>query len=233
MPTAYPSPFVPVNRGSKSSGEVQNPYFAPPAPEFRQVPSSPFPDSPWMEGLPRDDMDSQAFTPGYTPDPQPPVVAPPTPEFRAVPGFDDHQFAAQAMDDFDSIQASLDGVTPPAQQQPDPEPYVNVNPAYQTPIGERPRDRSWMFEQRPGWDTATTGSRNYKPAPVTFNNTNSSNWGTTALDKRPGNNGPAASTVRFYQRALDRAQAGSRSDVRRVNRLPLRINTRPTNQDNG
>lgn len=107
-------------------------------------------------------------------------------------------------------------------------PAMSDEPHTDEPIGPTTEDRSWMFEQKEGWDRPKTGGGNYTPAPVVFQNSPSGGFGNTALDKRQ-RQGPAASTVRYYDRALARANAGNRNDQRRINRLDQRINARPTN----
>lgn len=141
-------------------------------------------------------------------------------------GIPDAQFASDIIGQMDQLLKSIDspGSQSGASEQ---EPQAGSDPAETNPADAQ-RDRSWMFQPRDGWDGPKRGGGNYTPAPVTFKETQSSDWG-TALDRRPERSGPAASTVRYYERAQARAEGGGKADRERINRLRLRINGRPTN----
>lgn len=141
---------------------------------------------------------------------------------------DDTSHAGNLISQLDEIQKSIDSIGQPADNQGG-QVMDDTSASHMTPVDSRPADRSWMFQPKDGWDGPRTGSGNYAPAPVQFNDTNSDEWGNTGMDQRPQNNGPAPSTQRYYERALNRAESGNRSDARRVRRLDLRINGRPTN----
>lgn len=115
------------------------------------------------------------------------------------PQLDDTSHARGVIDEFQSILDDVNGGSDADQ------PTSSAPPAsYPTsPTSDRPN--GW-------WNTP-------------FNKTGTAAWG-TGLDERPESSGPAPSSQRFYQRALDRAQGGSKSDINRINRLDRRINGR-------
>lgn len=146
--------------------------------------------------------------------PEPPAVGgiqaannvPQPPSLGLQPQQSDHQFAGDMMSQFDDILKMVDGIGAPTVDagQPAQENYP-MSPAEARPPG--------------AWNTP-------------FNKTGSKDWG-SRLDERQQSTGPAASSVRYYERAMARAQGerkDDRDDAERVRRLPLRFSGRPTNQ---
>lgn len=203
----YKTPFGPVSK-KEGTGGLMAQYES--LPEFPQTGAQ----GPAGDALPDVPIPGMG---GLSP--LVPALSPPGTDSH----LDDTTHASNLISELDDIWKSISGT---AETQWDkheksytqPGPSMDyLDPSKMSPIGARPRDRSWMFQP--------IGS---SPAPVTFNKTDSDQWGTTMLDKRPQSSGPAASSVRYYERAMERAQGGNKTDANRIRRLDQRINARPT-----
>lgn len=158
-------------------------------------------------------LDNPAFTlqdPSIQPTGLSLTPSEPTPEKS------DSDFASESIAELDAILESFNKTAPSAAS-------VDSQPAEGMSVG----DFTGQSEQATKEDPAAwmTRPNNSAPAPVTFKKTNSSDWGSTT--RNPQSRGPAPSTVRYYQRAAERAAGrNNRIDESRVRRLPLRIDAR-------
>lgn len=115
-------------------------------------------------------------------------------------------------------------------QQATPVRQIGTTP----PQGPTPSGRTMdnPVTRSPAWDRGVANVPNYRPAPVTFNRTDAQGrFQQSSFAPRPGWDQAvvpterAETSIRYYQRAADRASADPRNvaDRNRINRLPLRF----------
>ncbi len=223
MPRIVPPGVKPVGSGwetptSKDVGAIEDKYATPGIRLTGQLPPIPDLASPMQTAIP--EIPTTA-----------PIPPAPTSFGLQQDDTDDAGFAGGIMSEFDTLFKSVMAIGEPQGES-------DRAPGAYTPEG-RYMGPPPKTAPMPNIMTDESGKELSPMSPITsrpsgswntpFNKTGTADWG-TSLDERPQSNGPAASSVRYYERAMARAQGGSRPDANRINRLDRRINARPTNE---